>query len=295
MKTLKQTLKNLPEKSCILHLNVSTYDMLFLSLEAHKEYVKETGKVIPILIGVSEKERDFMGEKSFSKIIKQYRKESKLPVYSSADHTYSINRIKKIIDYGYDLCVCDFSKEKRDIAIKSFNIIRNYRNMMQCIKKNITGGETLLEAEYGFLGDGSQIKSHVDFDMKYTDPDDAHDFVKQTKADLFSPAVGTIHGLVKEGTPDIKTELITEIKNAVQIPLVLHGASGSKRSELSDSINAGIQIMHVSSEFREMYKRILVDISRDEKETIAPYDYMASGFSEIKTFLKEYMKLCENR
>ncbi len=284
---LKQILQDLPAGQALLHINVSTYDMMYAVLCAQKKISAELKTLIPIIIGASEKERDFMGEREIADYIHWYRKMYDAPVFSSADHTYSITRIKKAIDCKYDLVVCDFSKDKHDVNITSMKIVRRYRNVMQFFKTN----KTLLEAEYGYVGDGSQIKEKAPENIILTTSREAIEYVTATGADLFAPSVGTVHGIVTGGNPRIETDLVKEIADAVKIPLVLHGGSGSTREDLRKSIQQGVKILHISTEIRKAYKDLLKEAMLDEK-SLAPYDYLKVSKEKLIDEIVSRMKMC---
>ncbi|MBS2905067.1 class II fructose-bisphosphate aldolase, partial [Klebsiella pneumoniae] len=84
--------------------------------------------------------------------------------------------------------------------------------------------DAVVEAELGKLG-GREDDIEVDAkDAMYTNPDDALEFVNRTGVDSLAIAIGTAHGLYK-GEPKLDFERLKEIREKVNVPLVLHGAS----------------------------------------------------------------------
>ena len=62
---------------------------------------------VPVIIGVSEGERDFIGVKEIAAMVKTYRESTGQPVFLNADHTYSFERVKEVVDAGYDAVIFD--------------------------------------------------------------------------------------------------------------------------------------------------------------------------------------------
>ena len=101
-----------------------------------------------------------------------------------------------------------------------------------------------MEAELGHVGDNegdSALERPEDY---YTDPDMAKDFTDRTGVDALAIAVGTAHGLYKF-KPKLDFERITKIKNAIGIPLVLHGGSGLSGTDFQTAIAHGISKINI--------------------------------------------------
>jgi fructose-bisphosphate aldolase class II len=82
-----------------------------------------------------------------------------------------------------------------------------------------------VEAELGKLV--SQESAAADAEDPYTDPDNAKEFVERTGVDALAVAIGTSHGAYKfKGDAKLDFERLKAIRSKVDIPLVLHGASG---------------------------------------------------------------------
>ena len=108
-----------------------------------------------------------------------------------------------------------------------------------------------VEAELGSLAAG--VNSHegsADDVQVYTDPELASDFVRETGVDALAVSVGTVHGMYK-GTPNIRVDILKEINEAVGIPLVLHGGSGTPEDKLLACIDNGISKINVNTEISE--------------------------------------------
>ncbi|MBQ1523122.1 MAG: class II fructose-bisphosphate aldolase, partial [Erysipelotrichaceae bacterium] len=105
------------------------------------------------------------------------------------------------------------------------------------------------EAELGHVGFGSTTKSIEDVKSTFTRVDEAVEFVKRTDVDCLAVAVGTIHGHYPKGIkPDIQFGLIEEIRDAIKIPLVLHGCSGTGDENLAKAARLGVAKFNIGTE-----------------------------------------------
>ena len=65
---------------------------------------------LPIMLGLSEGERKFFGVREARAIVDSLKKEHDIPIFLSADHTYSMVGVKEVVDAGFDAVVIDGSK-----------------------------------------------------------------------------------------------------------------------------------------------------------------------------------------
>ncbi len=125
------------------------------------------------------------------------------------------------------------------------------------------------EAELGAIareGTGPQLPYEELYrtGMGFTNVEDAGRFVKETGCDWLSVAVGNIHGAVSAALKDKKKtearlslEHLERLRQAVGIPLVLHGGSGVRRDDLLAGVKRGIAKVNVGFEIRQAYEQAL--------------------------------------
>ena len=114
----------------------------------------------------------------------------------------------------------------------------------------------------------------------YTNPLQVKDFVEKTGIDALAVSIGTVHGIYK-GTPKIRLGILKKIKKQVDIPLVLHGESGTPEDILKDCIRNGICKINVNTEIPVYAVEQMKELLNGEK---------AYHLSEVSLFQMYYVK-----
>ncbi len=294
MKTLKQYIKEAEEKKIAIgHFNISNLDGLWAVFDAARELSSEIvcpfeeGK-IPVLIGVSEGERAFVGTREIMLLIRHFREQYEYPIFLNADHTYSVELAEEAISAGYDMVIYDGAEKTYEENVAHTRAVVSF-------KKSINP-ECLIEAEFGFIGKGSDMKDAIPEGVSpetMTKSEEAKKFVEETGIDLFAPSVGNVHGMIKGGDPALDPARVADIRQAAGIPLVLHGGSGSADGDFTKVIAAGISIIHISTELRLAYRTALEEALRADT-TLSPYKYLKPAYEAMKKTTKERMQLFLN-
>jgi len=242
MKTLREYIAEARKNNIAIgHFNICTLDGVWAVVEAAKSLN------VPVIIGVSEGERDYVGVKAIAAVVKSIRESTGQPVFLNADHTYSFDRVKEAIDAGFDAVIFDGAQ---------LSFEENVKIAKQCVEyARASGRDVLVEGELGFIGTSSKVLNEIPAgavvgDAAMTKPEDALKFVTETGVDMLAPAVGNIHGVVRGGDPALNTKRVKEISEAIKIPLVLHGASGNSADDIAQSVKNGVGIVHVNTELR---------------------------------------------
>ncbi len=278
-------------KVAIGHFNVSNFEMLKVVAGVAKKMD------LPVIIGVSEGEREYIGTLRTKDIVDSYNKEhtsENVPalmggfrLFLNADHTYSVEKAKEVIDAGYDMIVFDGANQSFKENIKLTKEVVGYAR-----SKNV-----LVEGELGYIGKSSKVLKEVPEGARIKIEDlptaeEAHDFVKETGLDALAPAVGNIHGLMKNAAnPNLQIERIKEIRKAVGIPLVLHGGSGVKDEEFKEAIRAGVSVIHVSTELRVAWREGLEEALNKNPDEIAPYKLSPVVLEKMEKVVESKLKL----
>src|SRR5580658_6512318 len=264
MKALQQVLAEADQqKVAVGHFNIS--DLVALKAV----YVAAREANVPVLVGVSEGERDFIGVRQIAALIRSIREQDGFPIYLDADHTHSIEKAREAAQAGFDLVVFDGSALPFEENVAK---TKQAVTEMKAIHPSI-----LVEGEVGFIGSSSSIHDKIPEGMSpMTTPEQASEFVRRTGVDVLAPAVGTMHGMLKSmvegGTKKhVDPARIAAIKRATQKPLTLHGGSGTDDQGFLDAIEAGITIVHINTELRVAWRRGLESALTKNSDEVVPY------------------------
>lgn len=270
------------DKKAIGHFNVSNLDGIWAVADAAHQLK------VPVIIGVSEGERDYIGVRQIVSIIKSIREERNQPIFLNADHTYSFERVKEAIDAGFDAVIFDGAQ---------LSLEENILITKKCVEySRKSGRDVMVEGEIGFIGTSSRILDSLPIgavtkEDQMTKPEDALRFVTETGIDLLAPAIGNIHGMVKGGDPALNSEIAKSIHDRIHIPLVLHGASGNTASDIQDCISAGISIVHINTELRIAYRGALVRTLSEDHEELSPYKYLKPAKLAMQRIVEEKINI----
>ncbi len=283
MKSLQKYIQEAKEsRIAIGHFNISNLEGFWAVVMAAKELNT------PVIIGVSEGERDFVGVKEIVSVIKTYRESTGQPVFINADHTYSFDRVKEAVDAGFDSVIFDGTE---------LSFEDNIYTTRKCVEYTKSKNPNILiEAEIGFIGKSSKLLNSIPEGVgSLTSIKEAKEFVDKTGVDMLAPAVGNIHGIVKSGEPALNIERISEISSAVDLPLVLHGASGNSPEDVRDAISSGVSIVHINTELRVAYKQGLIKSLQDFPDELSPYKYLKGARNSMQKVVEDKIKLFSNK
>ena len=288
MKTLREYLNEAREKGVAIgHFNIS-------NIEAFHGIYNATKKLgVPVVIGVSEGEESFIGMKEAYAMIKEIREKDNYPIFLNADHHYSFESVKAVLDEGFDSAIIDAVKLPLE---KNISLTKKCVDYAKELKEK-EGRDILIEAEIGFIGTSSKLLEEIPegvSEATMTKPEDAKYFVERTGIDLLAPSVGNVHGMVKGGNPRLDIERIKNISESCGVPLVLHGGSGIADEDFTNAIKAGISMIHINTEIRVAYKEALEKSLKDNPSEIAPYKFLEPAVLAIEKVVYNRLKLFNN-
>lgn len=269
----------------IAHFNISNLDQA----RAICEVAEELGQ--PVIIGVSEGEREYIGVTMVRKVIDELNEEYSIPIFLNADHTYTLAKVMEAVEAGYDSVIVDGAKLPYE---ENVTLVRACVDAVRAYEEK-TGKRVLVEAELGYIGQSSSLNESLPegvSDANLTTVEQARDFVIRTGIDMFAPAIGNVHGmLVDAPEPKLHIDRLKEIVDKVDLPLVLHGASGNTDEDLKAAIDAGIAIVHINTEIRKAFRDGEMSYLEEHPNEVAPYKFGKEGQVEMKKVVRSKMGL----
>jgi fructose-bisphosphate aldolase class II len=169
----------------------------------------------PVILQTSEGAIKYAGMKYLKCLVATAASESKIPIVLHVDHGRDLEIIKQAIKTGYTSVMIDGSHLPFDENVALTKKVVGWAHA-----KGVS-----VEGELGTIG-GAEEKI-IARKIIYTDPAAAKEFVAKTGVDALAVAIGTSHGAYKfAGAGKLDIERLKVIKKTLNMPLVLHGASG---------------------------------------------------------------------
>lgn len=235
----------------------------------------------PVILAATPGTFKFNGRDYIDTIIRTIAKNSDIPLTLHLDHHESFKDIKISVDLGCRSVMIDASHLSFEHNIEAVKQVVEYVHAV--------GGT--VEAELGKLG-GIEDDLVVGMENAYfTDPAAAREFVEKTGIDSLAVAIGTAHGLYKS-EPKLDFERLAEIRKVVDIPLVLHGASGVPDESVKKAIALGICKVNIATELKIPFTNSIREFLIANPEENDPRKYFAPAKEAVKKVVREKILLC---
>ena len=207
-------------------------------------------------------------------------KNASVPVALNLDHGTSFEQAMECIRKGFSAVMIDGSHLLFEDNIALVNRVTDVAHAVG----------VSVEAELGRIGGTEDDIMVADEDAMMTHPDEAAEFVERAKPDLLAVAIGTAHGVYK-GEPRLDFKRLTEIRKRVDIPLVLHGASGVPDDAIREACKLGITKINIDTELRIAFSQAVRDILDEDLKQIDPRKILGPAREAMKQVVKEKMRL----
>lgn len=203
-----------------------------------------------------------------------------IPIALHMDHCPSFDMIVSCIQNGYTSVMIDGAHHDYQGNVE---LVRSVVKMAHAVGIQVEG-------EIGKIGGVEDDMFVHDADASYTIPEEAKKFVEDTGIDTLAVAIGTAHGMY-HGEPKLDFPRITEIKNLVSVPLVLHGASGVPDESVRKAISLGMAKINIATELKNpMGEAIKLSLSKPGEND--PRNYMGAARNAVREVVKEKIRLC---
>ncbi len=233
----------------------------------------------PVMIQTTPSTVKYGTLETYSAIVAAEARKASVPVCLHLDHGSSFGLAMQAMKAGYTSVMIDGSK-------------LNYEENIEVSKKVADVAAALdipCEAELGKVG-GKEDDLEAEADTN-TDPQEAKEFAERTGVTSLAVAIGTAHGFYA-GTPVLDKERLSEIRAVVDIPLVLHGASGLTDEDVRECVKRGICKVNFATELRAAYSKAAKELLEEKPDTIDPKAYGKAGIAAVKELVMGRMKVC---
>nr|SFZ88762.1 Fructose-bisphosphate aldolase class II [Loigolactobacillus rennini] len=185
---------------------------------------------LPIILAWAQKHSPEIGIKDALQLGKYYGAKAQIPVVLHLDHGVDPDLVKYGVTHGFSSVMIDASDKSFEENVNVTKSIVSYAHQRG----------VAVEAEIGHVGTNATAD-----DSMYTEVDAAKEFADLTQVDSLAVSIGTSHGVYQQGTPKLNFERLAELKEALSIPLVLHGGSSSGDENLTRAAQTGITKVNI--------------------------------------------------
>ena len=212
-------------------------------------------------------------------MVQNLAERAEVPVALNIDHGVNMEDIVTAIHCGYSSVMVDAS---------SYDFEENIRRVSAVVALAHAKGISV-EAELGHVGVAANADGQ-NADL-YTNVDQAEEFVNRTQCDCLAVAIGTAHGSYpKNMIPKLDFERLTELKNRLNIPLVLHGGSGAGEENIRKAVACGINKINVCTDLMNHAKDSMIKVLQEQPD-IQYMEWHEAAEETMKDFIKDYMRM----
>lgn len=253
--------------------NVENMEMVMAVIAA----AEETGS--PVIMQTTPGTVRFAGLDYYLANAAAAAKRAAVPVVMHLDHGNSFELAMEAYRTGYTSIMIDGSK----LSFED-NIALTRRVAEACHPGGIP-----VEGELGRVGGKEDDLQNAD-ENPYTDPEEALEFVRRTGVDSLAVGIGTSHGVYK-GIPRVNVERLSEIRELVDVPLVLHGTSGVPDEQVRDCVRRGICKVNYATDLRIAFTKGVREYLRENPDAFDPKKYAAPGIQKVKQYVMQKMEV----
>lgn len=234
---------------------------------------------LPVIVQMIPRTLNYGGVAIYPAMMRELMADCPVDYALHLDHGNSLALAQRCIASGFSSVMYDGSAMSFEDNVKYTKEVTDYALPM----------DVSVEGELGTIG--GKEEGDTDLEASYTSVSEAEEFVRRTNVSTLAIGVGTAHGIYK-GEPKINVQRIKEIHEAIDTPLVLHGASGLSDDVLRDCIAAGISKINFATELRQAYTNgIKAEFAKDP-EVFDPKLYMRGAVDCIKDVLRAKINIC---
>ncbi|MFB1052113.1 tagatose-bisphosphate aldolase subunit GatY [Paraliobacillus sp. JSM ZJ581] len=237
----------------------------------------------PVILAATPGTMNYSGRAYIQAIVEVAAKENDVPIAIHLDHHDTFDSIEASLKLGTKSVMIDGSHHTFE---------KNIEVTKQVVDEAHKYGATV-EGELGKLvGQEDDLVVEAE-DAAYTDPDTVVEFVEKTGVDSLAVAIGTGHGLY-ETEPNLDFERLEKISNLVDVPIVLHGASGISKEDVQKSIELGCAKVNISTELKIPFSKGLREYLENNPNETDPRKYMKLAKDYMKKAVIEKILICKS-
>jgi ketose-bisphosphate aldolase len=250
------------------HFTLGAFNIL--NMETIQAVVRAADKAAsPVIIQVYHEDLRFGGAAWYRALAGAAAAEASVPVCLSLDHGQKYEQAMECIEAGFtgvmiDLSTSDFGE--------------NVENTKRVVREAHPRGVSV-EAELGQIFDADSPAGKIA--AGFTDPKTAAEFVRLTGIDALAVSVGTAHGIYAE-KPRINFDLLGELINTIDIPIVVHGGSDTPDEDVLEMVRMGIAKLNIGTDLMNAYNRGILECLGKGDRMVPPRAVMSNARKRVE-------------
>ncbi len=234
----------------------------------------------PVILQASQGALKYAGIQYIAAMVRAAVETSSIPIVLHLDHGTSFAQTMLCLKHGFTSVMFDGSKYSLAENIAATRKVADVAHAMGAS----------VEGELGKIGGTEDDISVDELDALFTDPVEAERFVSESRVDALAVAIGTAHGPYK-GEPQLDFVRLESINRSVDVPIVLHGASGVPAESIRKAIALGVCKINIDTELRQAFARGVRQVVQNKQEEYDPRKILGPAKEEIKMIVREKMRL----
>ncbi len=234
----------------------------------------------PVIVQVSQGGARYAGINEMAAVVKILARNTKIPVALHLDHGVNYTYNVLALNAGFTSLMFDGSRldfEKNVTITRKIVIIAHIAGIP-------------VEAELGEVPKDPNEVDLNDLEQYMTEPDEAKEFIEKTEVDSLAVAVGSMHKMKNQST-ELDIERVKRIREEVDVPLVLHGASGVTDESAQQAIKAGICKVNVHTHIAKHFTNEVRAVLDDNPDMVDLRKYLDEGREALKKEVKKKIHL----
>jgi len=234
----------------------------------------------PLILAVSPGAMKYAGVAYLAAMARVAADETDVPISLHLDHGLTMDDVLKALDHGFSSVMIDGSKLpfEENIAVT--------RETVELARARGAS----IEAELGRLVGTEDSISISEREASMTDPDQAADFVQRTGIDALAVSIGNAHGWYK-GEPELDFDRLRAIRSKVDIPLVLHGASGIPDEMIREACSIGVDKINIDTEIRDAFRQAVAAFVDENPDQIDPRKILTPARKAMREVVARKIRL----
>jgi len=251
------------------HFNIHNQEFIRAVVRAAEE------ERSPAILAVGMMSVKYMGLEPLITSCQNISRETDVPVAIHLDHARDLEIVRQALDLGINSVMFDGS---------ALGYEENLEQTAKVVEMAHACGATA-EGEIGIVPHGTAQVSAEDM----TDPAKAVEFARSTGVDFLAVSLGSVHGMKTAGAA-LNQELLKQLHEQIQVPLVLHGASGVVDEHIKAAVANGIRKINVNTNLKVVLKEFLAKRLVESPDSDLLEDYNL-GMDAVSDGVRKFMRL----